>query len=168
MKIITTIIFTFLLFIINSFAWAETARAPRQKIQVSGKTTKMAKSHYTVLELEKLLPLTRLKMFDPYNHDRETTFKGFYLKSFFELIADTHYKSVKIVAIDGYKVDVPRSDIEKNNLFLCLQDEKGYFSVDRMGPARIMGPANGIINKDLLLKIGVYWVWQVKSFEVIK
>lgn len=152
-----------------SFAKDAKVKVPRQKIALTGAVLAAAPTSFSVLDLEKFKnPPVQLMFFDPYNKNIETLFYGFYLKDFAKAYAQADYKTLRIVAIDGYKVDVPRSSIEKDNLFVSYKDKAGYLSVDRMGPARIIAPANGVINKDLLLKIGVYWVWQVKTFEFIK
>jgi hypothetical protein len=48
---------------------------------------------------------------------------------------------------------------------LAYKDQNGYLTLDRMGPVRIIENRKGKIAKDLLTKIGVNWVWQVKSIE---
>jgi hypothetical protein len=139
---------------------------PRQKVTIKGLTKSKNPTALDVQTIEKLKAPLEIEIFDPYNKNIKTTFTGYYLKDLIELYAQTDYKIINIVAIDGYKVDLPKDEMIKTNLFLAYKDNKGYLSVDRMGPVRIIAPVKGIINKDELLKLGVYWVWQVKSFEI--
>jgi hypothetical protein len=152
-----------------ALAKKEETKYPRQKISLSGATLPNTPKSLTVKDLESFKkPAAQVTLYDPYNKNIKTLFYGFYLKDFAKAYGDSQYKTLKIEAIDGYKVDVPRSTIENENLFLTYKDETGYLTVDRMGPARIFAPINGVINKDTLLKIGVYWVWQINKFEFVK
>lgn len=140
---------------------------PRQRITVIGGTLSSPKI-FSIKEFESAKKTTEITIHDPYNKDIVTTFTGFYLKDFLQDYAPKTYKAVKVSAIDGYKIDIPKADIEKSNLFISYKDKTGYLTVDRMGPARIIAPFKGVISRDLLLQLGVYWVWQVKTLEFIK
>lgn len=109
-----------------------------------------------------------ITIFDPFNKNNQTTFFGFYLVDFIKGYGSPDFKLLRVGAIDGYKVDIPKEEIMKGKLFFTYKDNLGYLTVDRMGPARIIAPVDGIVNKDLLLKIGVYWVWQIKTIEFVK
>ncbi len=147
---------------------ARDVSVPRQKIGLQGELLASAPKSISVRDLEALRTSESIKIFDPYNKNLETEFFGFYLNELVKTYAKADFKFLRVAAIDGYKIDIPKAEIISANLFLSYKDNKGYLTVDRMGPARIIAPAKGIINKDLLLKIGVYWVWQVKSFEFVK
>ena len=89
-----------------------------------------------VQALEKFQTPQKIEIFDPYNKNVKTIFHGFYLKDLIEHHSQPDYKTIRIVAIDGYKVDLPREEMIKTNLFLAYKDDKGYLSVDRMGRCR--------------------------------
>ncbi|AUN98963.1 hypothetical protein C0V70_12800 [Bacteriovorax stolpii] len=141
---------------------------PRQKINLLGELLPSAPKAISVKDMEAFKKPESVTIFDPYNKNIKTVFYGFYLHELVKAYAKPDFKTLKVVAIDGYKVDIPKADITSANLFMSYKDDKGYLTVDRMGPGRIIAPVDGIINKDLLLKIGIYWVWQVKSLEFSK
>lgn len=151
---------------LNSFA--RDTSVPRQKIDLLGETLPTAPKSLSVKDLEALKKPDSITILDPYNKNISTEFFGFYLNDFVKAYGKSEFKILRVAAIDGYKVDIPKADITTGNLFMSYKDKSGYLTVDRMGPARIIAPVKGIIHKDLLLKIGVYWVWQVKSVEFVK
>ena len=149
-------------------AFSKDAGYPRQKINLTGELLPTAPKAISVKDMESFKTQDTVKIFDPYNKNIETEIYGFYLNDFVKNYGKTDFKILRVAAIDGYKVDIPKAAIATGNLFMSYKDKTGYLTVDRMGPARIIAPITGIINKDLLLKIGVYWVWQVKSIEFVK
>lgn len=162
-QLLSYIICTLLL----SFSVVAKDSYPRQRITVIGGALSSPKV-FSIKELEAAKKNLEITIHDPYNKDTLTTFTGFYLKDFLQDYAPKNYKAVRVSAIDGYKIDIPSLDINKSNLFISFKDKSGYLTVDRMGPARIIAPFKGVINRDLLLQLGVYWVWQVKTIEFIK
>lgn len=164
MKKLNLILLTFLL----SFSVFAKDGPPRQKISLLGELLPTAPKAVSVKDMEAFKKAETVTIYDPYNKNLKTVFYGFYLKEMVKAYAKPDFKTLKVVAIDGYKVDIPKADITSGNLFMSYKDDKGYLTVDRMGPGRIIAPVDGIVNKDLLLKIGVYWVWQVKSLEFVK
>lgn len=140
---------------------------PRQKVFLTGSLLPNAPKSISVKEMEDLKKPISITIYDPYNKNLKTEFFGFYLNDLVKAYG-SDFRILRVGAYDGYKVDIPKEEITKSNLFYSYKDNNGYLTVDRMGPARIIAPVNGIVNKDLLLKIGVYWVWQVKTIEFIK
>ncbi len=158
-----------ILILLSTFSLVALAQnPPRQKVTLAGEILPNAPKILSVSDMEKFQKPITLTIFDPYNKNLETPFYGFFLSELVKAYAKPDFKILRVNAIDGYRVDIPKADIEKAQLFITYKDNAGYLTVDRMGPARIIAPAKGIISKDQLLKIGVYWVWQVKSFEFIK
>ena len=141
---------------------------PRQKIILSGNILPSAPKEMSIQDLEKFKKPISITIYDPYDKNKNNEFFGFYLSDFVKAYAASDFKFLRVGAIDGYKVDIPKEEITKGNLFYSYKDKEGYLTVDRMGPGRIIAPVKGIVSKDLLLKIGVYWVWQVKTVEFIK
>ena len=140
---------------------------PRQKVTLLGKMNGKSPLSFTVVELEKFTKVQKITIHDPYNKNIKTTFDGFYLEELVKKFAQTGTTKIKVKAIDGYQIDISNTDVSKAKLFLSYKDETGYLSVERMGPARIIAPFEGILSKDLLLTLGVNWVWKVKSIEFI-
>jgi hypothetical protein len=58
--------------------------------------------------------------------------------------------------------------MKAEKMILAIKDQQGYLGVNRMGPTRVIYPIEKMIDKDLLLKIGLHWVWQIKSLEFRK
>lgn len=141
---------------------------PRQKIILSGNILPTTPKEMSIEDLEKFKKPISITIYDPYDKNKNNDFFGFYLKDFIKAYGAPDFKLLRVGAIDGYKVDIPKEEIIRENLFYSYKDKQGYLTVDRMGPGRIIAPVKGIVNKDLLLKIGVYWVWQVKTIEFIK
>lgn len=141
---------------------------PRQKVILSGHVLPSAPKEVSIKDLEDLKKPISITINDPYDKNTKTEFFGFYLTELVKAYGKPDFKTLRVGAIDGYKVDIPKEEITKSNLFYSYKDNKGYLTVDRMGPGRIVAPVEGIVNKDLLLKIGVYWVWQVKTIEFVK
>ncbi|MEA9355950.1 hypothetical protein SHI21_07050 [Bacteriovorax sp. PP10] len=160
----------FILFFILILSVSASAKSPypRQKIILSGSLLPTAPKVISVKDMEDFKNSISITIFDPYDKNTKSTFFGFYLKDLVLAYGSPDFKVLRVGAIDGYKVDIPKEEIMKGNLFYTYKDNLGYLTVDRMGPARIIAPVDGIVNKDLLLKIGVYWVWQIKTIEFIK
>ncbi|MBC7713983.1 MAG: hypothetical protein H7177_11635 [Rhizobacter sp.] len=155
-------------FLMISTTFAKDAAYPRQKIDLSGELLPNSPKSISFKDLKELQKPVTLKIFDPYNKNLETAFEGFYLIDLVKKYGKPDFKILRVGAIDGYKVDIPKNEIDSQKLFASYKDEKGFLTVDRMGPLRILAPVKGVVNKDLLLKIGVYWVWQVKTIEFVK
>ena len=164
-QLFITIVF---LAILVPTAFSKEAVYPRQKITLAGELLPSAPVSISVKDMEAFKKPEIVKIFDPYNKNIETNFFGFFLSDLIKAYAKPDCKILRIAAIDGYKVDIPKGELPAANLFVSYKDDKGYLTVDRMGPARIIAPVKNIVQKDVLLKIGVYWVWQIKSFEFIK
>lgn len=160
----------FTLFAICIFSLSVSAKSPypRQKIIISGSTLPSAPKSISVKDMEDFKKPISITIFDPYDKNIKRTFFGFYLIDLVHAYGTPDFKTLRVGAIDGYKVDIPKDEIAKADLFYSYKDNLGYLTVDRMGPARIIAPVDGIVNKDLLLKIGVFWVWQIKTIEFVK
>lgn len=158
----------FILFSIAlSFVLAAESNVPRQKIRILGALKQKFPTALNITDLENFHKIESITVHDPYNNNVKTRFYGFYLKDLLTAAAAKEdFSTIMIKAIDGYQVEITKNDIDSAKLFLSYRDDKGYLTVDRMGPVRIIAPFEGIIHKDLLLKVGVNWVWQVKSIEI--
>lgn len=154
--------------LICSFTLSANTKIPRQKIHLTGAVVPGTPKALGMEQLEKFFPKRELKLYDPYNKDLLTTFYGFPFVDLFNKYADKKVTKVSVKAIDGYKVFIPKENISSEKLFLSYQDQNGYLTVDRMGPGRFIGPYEGVVPKDVLLKMGVNWVWQIKEIEFIK
>ena len=141
---------------------------PRQKLELVGLLKPTSPKAISMDQFEKIFKLEIITINDPYNKDLQTSFVGFYFKALIEMYALSEAKIIKINAIDGYQVSIKIADIIKEKMLLVFKDQIGYLKVDRMGPVRIIYPIKGKISKDELFKIGVNWVWQIKSLEFSK
>lgn len=154
--------------LICSITLEASTKIPRQKLYLTGAVVAGTPKTLSMDQLETLFQKKELNLYDPYNKNIQTTFSGFPLDELFKKYASKEVKKISVSAIDGYKVIIPKENITSEKLFLSYKDQNGYLTVDRMGPSRIIGPFEGVIPKDVLLKMGVNWVWQVKEIEFIK
>lgn len=161
------IIFAFFVLTL-SFQIFSASTPPRQKIEISGHTVSGSAFKISVNELEKNLKLVKTTIYDPYNKNEQTTFEGFYFYDLVKKYAKPDVKIVYVKAIDGYSVETPIETMKSEKMILAIKDQQGYLGVNRMGPVRVIYPIENMINKDLLLKIGLHWVWQIKSMEFRK
>jgi hypothetical protein len=158
----------FLALFICSFLLEANTKIPRQKVMLSGAVLPGTPKAISIDKLEALFQKRELKLYDPYNKNIQTTFYGFPLDELFKKFASKDVTKISVKAIDGYKVYIPKNNIASEKLFLSYRDQNGYLTVDRMGPSRIIAPFEGVIPKDVLLKLGVNWVWQVNEIEFLK
>lgn len=141
---------------------------PRQKIEILGMTQSGKPLKLSVAEIEKNLNKVKTTIFDPYNKNEKTSFEGVYFYDLVKKYAKPEVKIVYVKAIDGYSVETPIEVMKNEKMILAIKDQAGYLNVNRMGPMRVIYPIETMINKDLLLKIGLHWVWQIKSLEFRK
>lgn len=163
MKFLTVVLFS----ILSTLSLASN-KVPRQKIIFSGLTKTSNSIEVSVADLEKLKNQVTFSIYDPYNKDIKTQFKNISFETIINEYADKSATSMLVKAIDGYSVLIKVEDAKKIPLYVAFKDENGYLSVDRMGPVRIIEKHDSKINKELLAKIGVNWVWQVKTIEFKK
>lgn len=161
------IIFAFFVLTL-SFRIFSASTPPRQKIEISGLTISGSPLKISVNDLEKNLNLVKTTIYDPYNKNAKTTFEGFYFYDLVKKYAKPEVKNVYVKAIDGYSVETPIETMKAEKMILAIKDQQGYLGVNRMGPTRVIYPIEKMIDKDLLLKIGLHWVWQIKSLEFRK
>lgn len=147
---------------------AKDSKPPRQKIEISGLTLSGKLEKISVDTLEKEVPSIKTVIFDPYNKNLKTTFTGVYFSDFVKKYAKPETTKVFVKAIDGYSVETPVELMKSEKIIMVYKDEEGYLSVKRMGPVRIIYPMKEPLTKEQLLKIGLHWVWQVKSLEFKK
>lgn len=141
---------------------------PRQKIYLAGALlNNKIKSNYSIPELETFLPLATITIKDPYNFNKSTSFTGYYLADFLNKIAKVAYAKIKVSSYDGYVIEIDKKIINQLKLFIAIKNQEGYIGIERMGPARIIAPIVGALTDEDQVKDGVYWVWQLKTIEII-
>ncbi len=119
-QLIATTLFS-LLFITSAFS--RDAAVPRQKIELLGEILPTAPKSVSVKDLEALKAPVSITIFDPYNKNLETEFFGFYLTDFVKAYGKSEFKVLRVAAIDGYKVDIPKAEIASGNLFMSYKDK---------------------------------------------
>ncbi len=162
----STLIFFSVIF--NCSTAALSSNPPLQKIDLLGILKKESPKKVSIVEIEKFNNQVLVDIFDPYNKDIKTKFQGIYFKDFIDKYSTPEAKFIKVKAIDGYQIKMDIEEIKNEKMILAFKDQNGYLSVDRMGPIRIIYPVKEKISKVLLLKIGVNWIWQLKSLEFVK
>lgn len=142
--------------------------APRQMVKITGHLKDGKIYELKTDELERMFPAMSVTILDLYNVNRLTTFYGPSLKAVSDKFAVEDYSKIKVRTIDGYVVEIPRKDVDKDTLCLALKDDVGYLSVDRMGPIRIISQFDGEFHKKEDVLFSIYWVWQLIGLEYIK
>lgn len=148
--------------------YSQIVTPPRQKIELlgltlSGKTEKVSIEHF-----EKNHTLISATINDPYNNNLKTSFQGVYFSELVKKYAKPETTRVFVKAIDGYSVETPVDLMKTEQMLFVFKDQNGYLNVSKMGPARIIYPIKETVSKEQLLKIGLHWVWQIKSLEFKK
>ena len=151
-----------------SLTHADDSKPPRQKIELLGLTLSGKNEKISVENLEKEFKTVESYVYDPYNKNKKTKFTGIYFTDFVKKYGKPESTKVLVKAIDGYSVETPLKLMETEKIIIAFKDESGYLSVKRMGPIRVIYPINTLISKENLLRIGLHWVWQVKSIEFKK
>lgn len=147
---------------------AKDNKPPRQKIEITGLTLSGKSEKIAVDVLEKEIPNITTTILDPYNNNLKTTFSGIYFSDLVKKYAKQDATKVFVKAIDGYSVETPIELMKTEKMIFALKDQNGYLSIKRMGPARIIYPVKEELTKEQLLRIGLHWVWQIKSLEFRK
>lgn len=170
MRFVPSLILIFILLLTSSISTEILAqeKAPRQKITIQFENKKQKSKELRVDEILKSLPNKTLTIFDIYNNNIETTFTGVDLSEFIKKYGTPNYKVVRINSIDGYMANVDRKTIEDLKLFMAIKDTRGFLTVDNMGPARLISELKGKMNQDQQIKIGFYWVWQLKTITLLE
>lgn len=153
---------------IHHSAFAKDNKPPRQKIEISGLTLSGKAEKIAVDVLEKEIPNVSATILDPYNNNMKTTFTGLSFYDLAKKYAKPEATKVFVKAIDGYSVETPIELMKTEKMIFAIKDQNGYLSIKRMGPARIVYPIKEELTKEHLLRIGLHWVWQIKSLEFRK
>ena len=110
------------------------------------------------------LGLVEYSVHDPWLKDT-FTYTGVLLSDLLKYAGTFHTaRSVHMVALDDYQVDIPIADINKWPILLATRSNGEYLSVDSYGPTRIIYPYGShtidqTSHNDL-------WIWSLKSIEV--
>lgn len=166
--LIVSLVFISFFFSVQDTVSAKENKAPRQKIELLGLTLSGKPQKIAVDALEKELPNVSATILDPYNNNMKTTFTGLSFYDLAKKYATPEATKVFVKAIDGYSVETPIELMKTEKMIFAIKDQNGYLSIKRMGPARIIYPIKEELTKEHLLRIGLHWVWQVKSLEFKK
>jgi hypothetical protein len=159
MKILILLLIPFFCF--TSYA----EKIPRQRIEIKG-YVKAVKS-YKMNELSSL-PQVKMKIVDPYSHNKKIMFQGVYLSDIFKEHASEGASKLEIIAINDYKVLIPIEVATKEKMILAYKGNELYLTVSNRGPARIVIPYKGKLSEGQLTQKGINWVWFVKTINILK
>lgn len=73
-------------------------------------------------------------------------------------------KSMHIVALDDYGVDISVQDMEKWPILLATRTNGEYMDVENSGPTRIIFPYHNYSIDPV--KYNDFWIWNLKSMEI--
>ena len=110
------------------------------------------------------LGLVEYTVNDPWLKDT-FTYTGVLMSDLLKYAGTFHTaRSVHIVALDDYQVDIPIADIDKWPILLATRANGVYIGVDDYGPTRIIYPYDShtidpASHNDL-------WIWSVRNMEV--
>jgi hypothetical protein len=108
--------------------------------------------------------LVDYSMTDPFT-DKDVTFEGVLMSDLLALwgVPDDA-KTLHMVALNDYAVDVPIEDLRKYPVIFALKQDGAYMPIADRGPAMLVYPYKDFqFDQELYNN---YWIWQIKSIEV--
>ena len=117
-------------------------------------------AHLDLLTLEKM-PRVKIKVFEPFEQE-DMVFEGVLMSDLMEILgADSSAKEVHFTALDDYKIDLPISDLEEDEVLLATRADGAHMSISAGGPTRIVFPPTSEIGRNTDM-----WIWNVDSMVV--
>lgn len=101
---------------------------------------------------------------DPFEN-KEITYRGVLMSDLLDLweVPDDA-KTLHMVALNDYAVDVPLADLRTYPVIFALQADGEYLPVSTRGPAMLVYPYDDFEFEQSVYND--YWIWQIKSIEV--
>ena len=151
-----------------SIGLTEAIPSPSQKVVLSISGQVATKNTADSLELDmstlEKLGLVKYQVHDPWLK-QTFTYTGVLMSDLLKYAgASQSARSVHMVALDDYQVDIPIADIEMWPILLATRANGEFMNVDNYGPLRIIYPYGShsidpVSHNDL-------WIWSLKSIEV--
>lgn len=133
-----------------------------KRIKLSGNIADHIKPRVTIKELEKD-GLDSFIIQDPYLK-KDMKYSGISLDKLVSLYGKKTVTSLKITAIDGYKVVFNKKEWDNDTILLATRVNDEYYGFDKKGPLRVIYP-----NYDEKLpkyhKNLTKWIWMIKTIE---
>ena len=151
-----------------SIGLTEVIPSPSQEMVLSISGQVAAKNTVDSLELDmrtlEKLGLVKYEVHDPWLK-QTFTYTGVLMSDILKYAGAFHTaRSVHMVALDDYQVDIPIADIDRWPILLATRANGELMKVDNYGPLRIIYPygshsIDSVSHNDL-------WIWSLKSMEV--
>ncbi len=101
---------------------------------------------------------------DPFvNHD--VLYRGVLMRDLLKLWqVDNTAKTVRLVALNDYQIDIPIEDFSTYPVLFALQADGVYMEPDYQGPAMLVYPVDHYDLDPITIKRR--WIWQIKRIEL--
>ena len=152
-----------MLCLLLAYASLSYAAEGERKIQLSGLILDPSFKSLSVKQLESHFELETATLFNPWDK-KQATYRGVCLRDLLEKLATPQTETVVFKAIDGYEVEITRSDWEKYRIILVTQESGHYLPVAQKGPLRIIFPDYNPNNKHYESNLHL-WAWMINRIE---
>jgi hypothetical protein len=101
---------------------------------------------------------------DPFER-KEITYRGVMMSDLLDVMqVSSTAKTLHMVALNDYSIDVPLEDMRKYPVIFALQADGEYMPVSTRGPAMLVYPYDDFTFDQSIYND--YWIWQIASIDV--
>ncbi len=152
------------LFIVFSLAFSSllSADGGDKKLRLLKNVKEGAPKYITIKEIEKLGVISQ-NVYNPYEK-RKDLYGGVLFDAFVKKYAKENVKSVTLIAIDDYRVTVPKSEWTSKRMILSTRMNGEYIPIRLKGPLRIVYPDFDHQKKEYQVNLS-FWIWMIKKVE---
>jgi hypothetical protein len=101
---------------------------------------------------------------DPFER-KEITYRGVLMSDLLDVMqVSSTAKTLHMVALNDYSIDVPLEDMRKYPVIFALQADGEYMPVSTRGPAMLVYPYDDFTFDQSIYND--YWIWQIASIDV--
>ncbi|WP_419903429.1 hypothetical protein [Kiloniella sp.] len=123
------------------------------------------RTKFRLSDLEKIT-LYEIKM-PPIWKGEDGKYQGVLLKDIMALVGVTEAKTVRLVAIDGYVIDLEKKIWQSSCSFIATRHKKQEISIDKKGPTRLLLPCS-VLMPDYEDTGTSDWIWNLKEIHIQK
>ncbi|MEP3114832.1 hypothetical protein [Nisaea sp.] len=131
-------------------------------IRMTGKTASGAEQDVTLDEID-LIGFVAERVYNPYEK-RRVRYSGVLLDQLVAKYGDPSVKSVKLTAIDGYRITFEQAEWQEFRILLVTKLRGKRFDLEQKGPARIVFPdftPDEEVHRAKLPK----WLWMIQEIR---
>lgn len=134
-----------------------------KKVKLLGKLNPNAPEYITPLSVEKTFKLQKFHLYNPWEK-QENTYEGILLNQLIEKYGSKDTKILKLIALDDYTIDFPKSLYENERILLAAKVDGEFISIREKGPMRIVFVDYNTEEKKYELNLEK-WLWMIKKIE---